>query len=140
MVRKANWWTFSIAMHALVVLVLVTLVVFSRSADPTTIVRISPQQERASIPDWEPDRQAEKHPEFVPEKFQEDPEIVNVADRVVVNSMPTNEDFDQTSGDFGASDKPLQGPQFSEAIGTSTTSCAFTWGTSPPKVLFGERT
>lgn len=118
--RKTSTWSLSVGLHGLSLLGFAFFWVVKADEEVLGCPRLQYRTDRMQEPRF-PDREAEVHPPFEPKEFQPDPEIVNVAREVVVNTIPDEIDSLRASGqqlDFVTAE-PFKGKAVSAVVGTS---------------------
>ena len=115
--RKTSTWSFSLGLHVLSLLGFAFFWVV-RAEEEVTVLRTSACSKVTECPLF-PQREAEEHPPIVPKDFQPDPEIINDAREVIVNTIPTEIDSARESGEspYQAAPNPFRAPAMSGTIG-----------------------
>lgn len=113
---RASAWSLSVFLHAIALLVVGAFWIVSVPEEEIVVTVASLR--RPEPRPWFSEREAQEHLPIVPRVFQDDPEIVNDASEVVVNSVPTEIDGAIHAGDSPtAASDPLRGSSISGAIG-----------------------
>ena len=118
--NNPSWWALSFGAHFVVLGILAAVIVVGLPLDDVEAVSVKAVYEVPFVPDMtDPERRADDHPPIEPEVFQVDREIINVADRVVVDSTATNVDGSFIEGDTPkfVTNQSLRGPVFYDMIG-----------------------
>lgn len=117
MTRKLPSWSVSLGLHFLAAALLGMFWIVSAEEIPDGGCGLGGPRELPVLPRLQ--READVHPPIEPPKFVKDPAIINDAERVVVNSFPTNVDSERDQGDRASGDAAFSLPAVADRIGAA---------------------